>query len=127
MEKKDLENRHDIEQVILAFYEKVKQDPLIGPYFTPWGPAEWAQHLPVLYDFWENVVFHTGRYEGNPMAVHQALHARQPLNSAHFAQWLVLFTQTVAECHQGPNATQLSERAANIARIMEMRILGPPA
>lgn len=55
--KKDIEDRKDIELLINSFYDKVKQDAIIGSFFTEVVQVNWEKHLPVMYNFWENIVF----------------------------------------------------------------------
>ena len=50
----------------------------------------WEKHLPIMYDFWENVLFYTGQYTGNLMQVHRKANVN-PINSEHFERWLKLF------------------------------------
>ena len=49
--KGKLENREDIKFLVDVFYEKVKQDPLIGYIFTDLMKVNWERHLPRIYDF----------------------------------------------------------------------------
>ncbi len=65
--KHDIENRKDIEQLINRFYDKVKQDNMIGFIFNDVAKVNWQKHLPVMYDFWENIIFLSNKYAGNPM------------------------------------------------------------
>ena len=120
--KRDIKNRKDIEHLINLFYDKVKKDELIGFIFNDVAKVNWEKHLPVMYDFWENVIFSTGNYTGNPMIVHLQLHQHVPLTKKHFDQWLKLFTETVDELFQGNNATLIKERALSIATIMQSKI-----
>ncbi len=58
--KKDIENRKDIELLVRSFYDKVKADDTIGYIFNDIAKVNWEKHLPVMFDFWENVLFYTG-------------------------------------------------------------------
>ena len=49
--KGDITNRKDIEQLINAFYDKVKKDAVIGFIFNDVAKVNWEVHLPVMYDF----------------------------------------------------------------------------
>lgn len=120
--KKDIENRKDIELLVDAFYEKVKKDPVIGKFFTEVVKVNWEKHLPVMYKFWENVVFYTGNYAGNPMQSHFALHGKSPLSMDDFNQWNKLFNETVDEMFEGMNATNIKQRAQNISTVMQIKI-----
>jgi hemoglobin len=121
--KKDIESKKDIELLVNAFYEKVKADETIGYIFTDVVKVNWEKHLPVMYNFWENSLFYTGSYEGNPMEMHKHLHRAIPLSAAHFKQWILLFTNTVDELFEGKTANLAKQRAISIATVMQIKIL----
>lgn len=121
--KTDIRSKNDIVQLIDTFYAKVKSNNLIGYIFTEIAQLDWDHHLPIMYDFWESVLFHTGPYNRNPMVVHKSLHARHPLTREHFAEWLRLFKETVDELFEGGNATTIKQRAESIATVMQLKIL----
>ena len=118
--KTDIEGRRQLEILIDRFYDKVKSDPVIGQFFAH---VNWEKHLPVMYDFWENALFYTGGYRGNPLLIHQAFHKRAPLNSAHFKQWQNLFIDTVDELYIGEKAELAKNRAISISAVMQVKIL----
>ena len=122
--KKDIENRDDIRLLINTFYDKVKQDAMIGYIFNDVAKVNWELHLPVMYDFWEGIVFNSSTYSGNPIAVHLKLNTRTPLKPQHFKQWLHLFTTTVNELFEGKKAELIKLRAAGIAGVMQVKISG---
>jgi hemoglobin len=121
----DIQSRDDIVRIVDTFYERVKQDELLGPIFTEKAKVNWEKHLPVMYDFWENVVFYTGNYSGNPMRIHQQLHQRIPLAKADFNKWLKLFFKTVDQLYRGEHAELIKQRAQSIATVMQLKILYP--
>lgn len=98
---------------LIAFYAKVRRDPLIGPVFDHAIPeADWPRHLSVIQDFWSSVLLKTGRYKGNPFGKHQALGNLAP---PHFARWLALFEETATKMFSAEGAMILTERAHRIA------------
>ncbi len=121
--KKDIETRTDIELLVNVFYEKIIADKLLGYIFQDIAKVNWKTHLPVMYDFWENVILFTGKYEGNPMNLHKQLHNITVLNSAHFNKWNELFLRTVDELFEGKKATLAKERAISISDIIMKNIL----
>lgn len=125
--KPDILNRADIEKLVIAFYDKVKADDVIGFIFNNVAKVNWHKHLPVMFNFWENVLFYAGSYSGNPTEVHQHLHKMFPLNKAHFAQWNKLFVQTVDELFEGTNANMAKQRAVSISTVMQMKVLDASA
>lgn len=122
--KKDIRNRKDIENLVNAFYEKVKTDEIIGYLFTDIAKVNWELHLPKMYDFWENVLFQSANYNGNPMVVHKNLHQKSTMNQAHFQQWRELFNQTVDSLFVGAKADEIKYRAMNISAVLMHKTLG---
>jgi hemoglobin len=122
--KTDIRDRADIIRLINSFYEKVKKDETIGYIFNDIAKVDWDHHLPIMYDFWEGVIFQTGNYEGNPMRVHLNLNERTPLKAAHFARWKLLFIETVNELFEGDKAELARQRAVSIATMMEIKTGG---
>ena len=121
--KNDITNRDDIILLINTFYEKVKQNEVIGYIFNDIVKVNWEKHLPVMYDFWENIIFFSNKYSGNPMAVHIHLNQLVQLSKKHFERWLQLFTSTVDELFEGKRAMLVKEKAISIAAIMQHKIL----
>lgn len=121
--KTDIQNRKDIEVLVNAFYEKVKTDAVIGYLFNDVAQVNWATHLPKMYDFWENILFFTGNYDGNPMAKHKELHQKSTMNPSHFAHWNKLFAETVDQLYEGTKAEEIKNRALNISAAMMYKTL----
>jgi hemoglobin len=121
--KKDIQNRKDLEALVNRFYEKVKADLIIGYLFNDVAKVNWEAHLPRMYDFWDNIVFQTGGYTGNPMAAHIKLHAQSPLSALHFTQWQKLFLETVDELFKGEKAELAKQRAQSIATMMQWKVI----
>lgn len=121
--KKDIENRKDIQLLVNSFYEKVKADPVIGYIFNDIVKVNWERHLPVMYDFWENSLFFTGNYSGNPLDSHKRLHKLVSLNAKHFDQWNKLFCLTVDELFEGAKASLAKQRAYSISTVMKIKIV----
>lgn len=122
--KTELKDRKDIEILVNNFYGKVFQDELLEPYFHHIIKSDWEKHLNTMYKFWENVLFYTGDYYGNPLYVHNKIHSSTPLTSKAFERWLQLFLQTVEELFEGTNAELAKQRAVSIATVMQMKIFG---
>ncbi len=121
--KKDIENKNDIALLVDEFYSKVRADAIIGYIFTDVAMVNWEKHLPVMYNFWENTLFYTGTYEGNPMELHKHLHRLMPLTLEHFKQWNYLFIKTADELFEGPNVMLAKQRAISISAVMQIKIL----
>ena len=115
--KGDITNRMAIEQFINAFYDKVKKDDVIGFIFNDIAKVNWEKHLPVIYNFWENILFFTGSYNGTPMLIDQNLNKHITLTKEHFERWLKLFSETVDE----KKADLAKKRAINISEIIKAK------
>ncbi len=120
--KKDITGRVDIELAIRSFYDKVLADDTIGFIFTDIAKVNWEKHLPIMYDFWENVIFYTGAYTGDPMNVHKHLNNVIELKAEHFRSWTHLFNLTIDELFEGENAERAKQRALSIATVMQIKL-----
>ena len=120
--KKDIEAGKDIELLVNSFYEKVKLNPVIGYIFNDVMNVNWEKHLPVMYRFWENAIFYTGAYTGNPLMVHKHLNKLFPLTAEHFAEWNKLFSATVDELFEGEKANLAKQRAISISTVIQLEI-----
>lgn len=116
--KTDIKNRADIEKLVNTFYEKVQKDLVISYFFNDIAKVNWEIHLPKMYNFFENILFSSGNYEGNPMQVHEELHKKSEVRAEHFQHWNTLFDATVDELFEGAKAEEIKQRATNIAAAM---------
>ena len=87
-----------IADLVERFYAKARREPLTGPVFNT-AVDDWDEHLHKLRDFWSSVMLTTGRYKGNPMAVHM----KHPIEPAFFERWPALWRETAASCSLRPS------------------------
>jgi len=120
--KKDITTRKDIELLVDKFYDKIKNDNQIGFIFTDIANVNWEKHLPVMYEFFENMLFYTGSYTGNPMELHKHVNRLFPLTDQHFKRWNSLFSTTVDELFKGDTANLVKMRALSISAVMQIKI-----
>ncbi len=121
--KKDIVTRKDIELLVDEFYAKIRKDELIGFIFTDIAKVNWEKHLPIMYSFFENMLFYTGTYTGNPMELHKHVNRLFPLTDEHFMRWNQLFSTTVDELFAGERAELSKQRAKSISAVMQIKIL----
>ena len=124
--KKHIEDREDIEFLMNSFYNKVRRDEVIGYIFNDIAKVDWDHHIPIICDFWENILFQTNVYKGNPMVTHMRLHTLTPLTKSHFERWQKLFIETVDEHFEGEMAELAKQRAISIATMMQIKIIQTP-
>ena len=119
----DITNRQDIENLLKHFYNKAFKDELIGFFFTEVAHLNLEEHLPIIANFWENVIFANGKYKGNAIQPHHVLHQLSPFRDEHFDRWVFLFNETTDELFSGNNAELVKQRAISIATITKIKII----
>jgi hemoglobin len=122
MKNRDIVSRSEVMELVDKFYLKVRADETIGFIFNDIAKVDWEKHLPVMYDFWESVLFYTASYTGNPMIAHRKLNNVFNLTPEHFSTWLKLFHATVDENFSGEKAELAKQRATSIATVMQLKI-----
>ena len=120
--KKDILKKEDIILLVDEFYQRIRKDDLLSPVFT-FHVKDYAQHLKLMYDFWENVIFYSGNYAGNPMSAHIKVHSETPLQIQHFVRWNMLFNETVDALFTGKNAELVKQKANSISAIIQLKII----
>jgi hemoglobin len=50
LERKDIESRSDVNELVIKFYAKIRKDILLGPIFNN-AIVDWPIHLEHLTDF----------------------------------------------------------------------------
>lgn len=111
----DILNRRDIEKLVNLFYKNVQSDDLLAPVFAH---VDWTAHLPIMYNFWASLLLGERSYQGNPFQKHVALE----IDATHFDRWLQVFITTVDENFSGEKATEIKDRATNIARLFQHKL-----
>ncbi|WP_442679234.1 group III truncated hemoglobin [Sphingomonas sp. ASY06-1R] len=108
-----------IRPVVERFYERVRADATLGPVFQA-AVHDWDDHHGRLTDFWSSVMLTSGRYKGNPVALH--LRHAQALTPAAFDRWLTLWALTTEEMLPLPVARAMQAKAARIAESLQLAI-----
>jgi hemoglobin len=123
--KHDILGREEINLLVDRFYASVRRDFKLAPVFDEIAKVNWDVHLPKLCDFWESVLFRTGAYRGNPLAVHRHLFSRTTMDRAMFDRWLQLFTAAVDHYFIGENAEHIKRVATDMANVIHSRLHEP--
>ena len=122
----DLTDRVGIIRLVDRFYERIREDGLLGPIFSEVAQVNWETHLPKMYDFWDTVLFRSGTYRGNPLSAHAKLVPKTDMSRAKFDHWLELFRETVAELYEGENAGHIVRCAEDMANVLYSKINNVP-
>lgn len=108
----------DVKLLVNTFYDVVRNDDLLSPIFNSRIEDRWAEHLEKMYTFWQTLLLDEHTYHGRPFPPHAML----PVGHDHFERWKALFTQTVDNLFTGEKADEAKHRAANIAKMFELKV-----
>ncbi|MFT5135848.1 MAG: hemoglobin [Arenicella sp.] len=128
MNTNDVQNRADIEAIVGLFYERMLQDPIVGFIFVDVIKIDLQMHLPVIVDFWFDILFKATQsppqtlYRGNTLQKHLAVNELVSIKPGHFTRWLYLFSNTIDKLNQGSNAELMKARAELIAKSISAAI-----
>ena len=106
-----------IARVVRAFYERAREDEVIGPVFAS-AVHDWDRHVETITAFWSGILLRTGGYDGRPLRPHLLL----GIGPAHFDRWLDLFEATVRDLCPPDVAVAFVFRARRIADSFEMAV-----
>ena len=122
-EKRELNDRANINLLVNTFYAKVRADAMLGPIFNQ-IIQDWPSHLQKLTDFWEKTLLSHKVYKGNPLAAHNKvdMEMNNNITMAHFGRWLQLWFSTIDENFEGEKATLAKHRARKMSTLMFLAI-----
>ena len=112
-----------IRRLVDVFYGKVRSDPELAPIFERAIPGDWAPHLATMRDFWSSLMLVSGRYKGNPLAIHMRVEGMAP---ELFDRWLELFGETCGELFDENVADAFRIKAARIAESFKLGLFYRP-
>lgn len=118
----DVSSQEDIQLLVNNFYDKVKQDDVIGFIFNTIIGSDWSYHLPVMYSFWGTVLLNEEGYKGNVMGKHLALDKQIPLEQAHYDRWIQLWEETVDSLFTGNVANTAKEKARLMIQLIAVKV-----
>ena len=118
----DIANIDDIKLLVNSFYDDVKKDETIGYIFHEIIGEDWSHHLPIMYTFWNTVLFGEAGYTGNPVRKHVELDKKTPLKAEHYTRWFELWTATTDRLFAGEVADRAKERAKAMVQLIDMKV-----
>ncbi|GAA4300908.1 group III truncated hemoglobin [Aestuariibaculum suncheonense] len=123
MAKKDITTREDVFLLVSSFYDKIRQDAVLGPFFNN-VISDWEAHIEKLTTFWDSSLFLKTKYLGNPLEVHVKVDAanNHSITNEHFGLWLNLWFQTIDELFEGDYAENAKRRARKMGTFLYMEI-----
>lgn len=111
-----------IHALVHAFYDRVRDDPLLGPVFNDALDGHWDAHLAKMCDFWAGIVLGSKRYRGNVMQAHQRFGPQ--VTPTHFDRWLTLFLETANHLFAPAQAREFMVPALRIAHSLQLGLFG---
>ena len=121
---KEIENREDVSLLVRSFYDKIRANEEIGPFFNE-TIHDWEDHLEKLTDFWETNLFAVRKYFGNPIEAHIKVDEKfnNVIDSSIFGLWLNLWFETLDELFEGENVDILKRRARKMSTFLMVNIV----
>jgi hemoglobin len=109
-----------VRNVVIAFYAKVRQDPVLGPVFEAIVGDHWDTHIEKVCSFWLYVTRLDRTYNARDF---MPAHIKHPTIQAELLPtWLRLFRQTAQELYAGATADALIDIAERMATSIEMSL-----
>ncbi|KXK36408.1 MAG: group III truncated hemoglobin [Saprospiraceae bacterium] len=118
-QKRDIDTLDDIKVLVDKFYEKVRNDDLLGEIFDNVILDRWPEHLEKMYRFWQTILLDDHTYFGAPFVPH----AKLPVEKEHFNRWLELFFETIDEDFSGENANKAKWQGNRMAEMFHLKIM----
>ncbi|RMG78522.1 MAG: group III truncated hemoglobin [Bacteroidetes bacterium] len=122
-QKHDIKTSEDVRLMVDTFYQNLQKNDSLNHVFNRVAQVDWNTHLPKMYSFWETLLFHKASYKGNPMEAHRKVNNKEPFTMEMFQNWLDIFRETVNGLFEGPNAIIAVNKAENIAKVLQAKLL----
>ncbi|SHN01194.1 group III truncated hemoglobin [Polaribacter sp. KT 15] len=123
MIKKDISSRKDIKLIITNFYDLLLKDDQMLPFFEDiLINNHLNEHLEIITDFWNDILFQTTTYKNNTMQKHIDKNAFIEFKKKHFAIWTSYLFTTIDANFFGEIAQQMKNRATSIATVMQLKM-----
>lgn len=116
--KHDITSMDDIKLLVDKFYDRIREDDLLGHIFNEVIQDRWPQHLDKMYSFWQTVLLGEHTYQGSPFVPHAPL----PVESKHFDRWVMLFLSTADELFVGKTTERAKWQGERMASMFLAKI-----
>lgn len=125
--KRDIDTREDLFLLVTKFYEKVRANETLGPFFNE-TIKDWDTHLQHLTTFWETSLFMTRKldhkYQGNPLEAHIKVDKmyHHSITEMHFGIWINLWFETLEELFEGEVTENAKRRARKMGTFIYLKL-----
>ena len=121
--KPDISSRKDIKFIITNFYNLLLADKKMIPFFEDIvAENHLEEHLDVISDFWNDILFDTNLYANNVMKKHVDKNVFVAFKKEHFTIWISYFFETIDANFEGEKTHLMKNRARSIATVMELKL-----
>jgi len=123
MAKQDIKDRNDVYRLVSTFYDTVRNDETLGPFFNN-SIKDWVAHLEHLTTFWESSLFLKTKYSGDSLQTHIDLDKRfnHSIFEMHFGIWLNLWLKTVNALFEGDYVENAKHRARKMGTFIFLKM-----
>ena len=123
MVKPDISSHTDIKFIIVKFYEQLLVDEKMIPFFEEIvAQNHLNQHIEIISDFWNDILFETTTYKNNTMQKHLDKNVFITFKKEHFTIWTSYFFDTIDQYFEGVIAHNMKNRARSIATVMQLKM-----
>lgn len=116
--KHDIQSIDDVKLMVNTFYNRIREDVVLGPIFEEKIQDRWPQHLEKMYRFWQTILLDEHTYNGAPFPPHATL----PIEEKHFIIWVNVFSKTVDDLFEGQVAEEAKKRGPLMAAIFNSKL-----
>ncbi|PWG05461.1 group III truncated hemoglobin [Polaribacter aquimarinus] len=121
--KPDISSRQDIKYIITSFYDLLLADKKMIPFFVDIVTQNHLEeHIEIITDFWNDILFDTNTYSNNVMQKHLDKNVFVKFKKEHFSIWVSYLFQTIDSNFFGEKAHNMKNRARSIATVMELKM-----
>ncbi|WP_288955890.1 group III truncated hemoglobin [uncultured Polaribacter sp.] len=121
--KPDISSRQDIKYIITSFYDLLLADKKMIPFFVDIVTQNHLEeHIEIITDFWNDILFDTNTYSNNVMQKHLDKNVFVKFKKEHFSIWVSYLFQTIDSNFIGEKAHNMKNRARSIATVMELKM-----
>jgi len=121
--KPDISSRKDIKLIITKFYDLLLVDKKMTPFFEDIVEQNHLEeHLDIISDFWNDILFDTNLYTNNVMKKHLDKNVFVAFKKEHFTIWMSYFFETIEANFEGENAHNMKCRSKSIATVMQLKM-----
>src|SRR3546814_11834983 len=101
--RRDLDDRAQIHDAVVAFYREIVFDDLLAPVFDEVADVDWALHIPKLIDYWCRVLLGEAGHAGSILGPTAVVAGVEPFRAAPFDRWDGLWVRASVSRRRGPS------------------------